>query len=133
METITLNIREWRTIEDIYKDIALVQGYKSTVKEVQDKTQTNTYLEIQEVGDAMKLLPEGAFDMSVSTVENPTNTTEMTINYRLEVEIINPETETEFSKRKIQETLWALDLKVELAAYKIRGEKSIIDSGFKIV
>lgn len=115
---IEFELREGRTAEDVYKDVAVKGGYKEKLTDVQHFEHFN--LTLQEYTDFV--YPDGVIVKSKRQTENADGT--WNIVYDANVEYDNPVTELQFGAMATNITFQKQDAELEGEAATIRSAKA---------
>jgi len=117
METITIKLREGRTVSEVYSDIAVYGWYNPTIIEnIANTTQAMTQAEA-----LWYVYPDNIINGSKKSFTQLDNT--VILQYDTEEITDNPITEQEFGKAIVQKSFWSQDAEAESIAVKIRSEK----------
>jgi len=117
MAELKTQLRDGRTVEEMYSDVALVYGYKEFIEE-DVKIENLTKEEAEEYKCPTTVIKDSKKVKSMTTTEGTT----YIFDYKIKVP--NPQTETEFAIFVIQKSFAAQDVDMEAKAATIRAKKA---------
>lgn len=116
MNILEFNLIGERTAEDIYKDNAVVSGYKAKVTDSTEYEETGLTLEEYEA----YVYPKGTVEESKRHVHNGDDTHDIT--YTVELEIDNPISDIDFGKALTDKSFQAQDSMLAGKATEMRSK-----------
>ena len=113
MSNIEFNLIEGRTAENVYKDTALLHGYKKTIKEVQTEEISVKDLTIDEITE---------FNFPENTISSRVEDDILYYVIETTVEIDNPVSEIDFGRQFVNETFRKQDASLSGKATEKRAK-----------